>query len=74
MKILKKLTEKIRRRALAAKERDIRASFQVRAANGALWLTVNGVAFKRIEGNTPSVDVIKLLDSARDVAVIYATV
>lgn len=53
----------------ARKERnELRSRFRVTERGGSLWLTLDGVAFRRIAGTEDAQAVTRFLDEARDAA------
>lgn len=67
--IINRRKEKLRRQKVA----DLKSRFAVMERHGALWLTLDGVAFKEVPANTPVSEVTSLLVEARIAAAVFAS-
>lgn len=65
--IINRRKEKLRRQ----KEADLKSRFAVMERHGALWLTLDGVAFREIPADTTADEVTSLLVEARIAAVVF---
>lgn len=73
MKKLKELIEKRKQKTQAQRRMELHNEFRVEERDESLWLTHNGVAFAKIDGDTPSHVVTAMLAKSRATAVEYDT-
>lgn len=69
MKTIKQYIEDKKEKYRLKDEANMKASFKVKERGGFLWLTYNGVAFKKMESSASASDIVKALNMARDCSV-----
>lgn len=69
MKTIKQYIEDKKEKLRLKDEANQKSSFKVKERGGFLWLTYNGVAFKKMEPSASAADIVKALNTARDYSV-----
>lgn len=69
MKTFSQIIDERKEKIRLQNEADIKSEFSVKERAGFLWLTHNGIAFMKINGNANASDVARMLNTARDCAV-----